>query len=93
MKKALLLALSVFALSGCYQNAQIDQSKLCIASTDEEAKKCTAGELILFKPSHWGNEQLPLNIAAAYCDFNHQVIYNNSGLICTYTDKRLSLVN
>ena len=93
MKKSLLLALSVFALSGCNQTAQIDQSKICIASSDEEVKKCTTGELIIFKPSRWGNEQLPLNIAGAYCDFNYQVMYNNSGLICVFTDKRLSLVN
>ncbi|MAC99651.1 MAG: hypothetical protein CMK76_07200 [Pseudomonadales bacterium] len=47
----------------------------------------------LFKPSRWGSEQLPLNIAGAYCDFNYQVMYNNSGVICVFTDKRLSLVN
>jgi hypothetical protein len=93
MKKLALFTFSVLALAGCNQQSQIDQSKMCIVSTDSEAKKCTSGEMILFKPSRWGSEQLPLNIAAAYCDFNYQVMYNNSGVICVFTDKRLSLVN
>jgi len=65
---------------------------MCIISTDSEVKKCKSGELVLFKPSRWGNEQLPLGIAGAYCDFNYQIMHNNSGLICVYTDKRLSLI-
>lgn len=80
-------------LAGCNQKSQIDQSKMCIVSTDSEAKKCASGEMILFKPSRWGSEQLPLNIAGAYCDFNYQIMYDNSGVICVFTDKRLSLVN
>lgn len=94
MKKIiLLLILAVLALTGCNQKTQIDQSKMCMFSTDEEAKQCKAGELAWLKPSSWGNEQLPLSAAAAYCDFNYEVMYNNSGVICVFTDKRLSLVN
>lgn len=46
-----------------------------------------------FKPNQWGNEQLPFNVAAAYCDFNYDVMYSSAGVICVFTDKRLSLVN
>ena len=56
MKKLALIAFSVLVLAGCNQQSQIDQSKMCIASTDSEAKKCTSGEMILFKPSRWGSE-------------------------------------
>ncbi len=93
MKKIALLILAALALTGCNQKAQIDQSKMCTFSTDDEAKKCKSGELAWLKPSRWGNEQLPLSAAAAYCDFNYEVMYNNSGVICVFTDKRLSMVN
>ena len=93
MKRILLIAISVFVLTGCNQKNNIDQSKICIYSTDKEAKQCKAGELSWFKPSRWGSEQLPLSVAGAYCDFNHEVMYNNSGVICVFTDKRLNLVN
>lgn len=93
MKKIAFITLAAIALVGCNQKAQIDQSKMCIYSTDEEAKQCKSGEMSWFKPSRWGNEQLPLNVAGAYCDFNYEVMCNNSGVICVFTDKRLLLVN
>ena len=93
MKKIALTTFAALALAGCNQKAQIDQSKMCIYSTDEEAKQCKSGEMSWFKPGRWGSEQLPLNVAAAYCDFNYEVMFNNSGVICVFTDKRLSLVN
>ncbi len=93
MKKIALLSLSLLALAGCNQKAHVDQSQLCTYSTDEEAKQCKAGEMSWFKPNQWGNEQLPFNVAAAYCDFNYDVMYSSAGVICVFTDKRLSLVN
>lgn len=98
MKKLAIFSLTALVLAGCNLQAQmgqskIDQSKLCIYSTDEVAAKCKPGELSWFAPSSWGNEQSPLIVAAAYCDFNYQVMYNNSGVICVFTDKRLSIVN
>ncbi len=93
MKKIILLMFTVLSLAGCGQQAQVDQSKICIYGSDEEAKECTAGEMSWFQPSRWGNEQLPLNVAAVYCDFNYEVMYNNSGVICVFTDKRLSLLD
>ncbi|MGR5064696.1 lipoprotein [Photobacterium sp. DNB22_13_2] len=95
MKRIVIITLAVLALAGCNQqaNVQVDQSKLCAFSTDVEAKACKAGELAWFRPSTWGNEQLPLNVAAAYCDFNYDVMYNNAGVLCVFTDKRLSMLN
>ncbi|WP_434141325.1 hypothetical protein [Pseudomonas luteola] len=96
-KMAGILVLAV-ALTGCWKASdksvsEVDQSKICIANSDTEAKKCTPGQLFYLQPQSWGNEQLPLNITAAYCDFNHPVVYNNAGVICVFTDKRLHLMN
>jgi hypothetical protein len=94
MKKVLLIGISAILLSACNQGSpKVDQSKMCIYSTDEQAKECESGELSWFKPSRWGSEQLPLNVAGAYCDFNYPIMSNNSGVICVFTDKRMRLVN
>lgn len=83
-----VIALSAVCLSGC--GSSIDQSSVCVYSTDHEATQCKSGQLSYFKPNRWGNEQLPLNVAAAYCDFNHQVVFNNSGVLCVFTNERVS---
>ena len=82
-------------LSGCGGGSpkQIAQDEICVYSSDADAKQCKEGQLSLFKPGSWGNEQLPLMVAAAYCDFNYQVTQNNSGVICVFTTKRLRLVD
>lgn len=90
MKKIVNILTALFLMSGCNQQAKIDQSDMCVYSTDEEAKQCKKGEMALFKPSRWGNEQLPILAAASYCDFNYEVMYNNAGLICVFTDERIS---
>ncbi|HBG92758.1 MAG: hypothetical protein A3J81_02655 [Nitrospirae bacterium RIFOXYB2_FULL_43_5] len=96
MKKTITTAVVVLVslfITGCNQsNPKIDQRKLCQVSDDAGAKQCKAGELVYFAPKVFGNEQLPLNIAAAYCDFNYQVMHTKGGVLCVFTDKRLSLV-
>lgn len=99
----MLLSTCVFlsvALSGCMPKAdapppaqpKIDQSKICAFADDSQAKKCSEGELALFQPKSWGSEQLPLNVAAVYCDFNYPVMHNNAGLLCVFTKKRMHLL-
>ena len=91
MKKITLASaiLATTLFTGCNLNSNTEQSKICLFSTDEEAKKCKNGELSYFSPDRWGNEKLPLNVIATYCDTNHQVIMNNSGVICTFTNERI----
>ncbi|RUO20165.1 hypothetical protein [Aliidiomarina haloalkalitolerans] len=99
MKKLALLAFFSLTLTACSQeeivvveevkDTRIDQSNICIYSTDDEAKLCVAGKLSFFKPTRWGNAQLPILVAAAYCDTNYQVIYNESGVLCVFTDERM----
>ena len=94
MKKILFIFSTLFLLSACNnQTLKVDQSKLCHVQTDEQAKSCNSGELILFQPRSFGNEQLPLMIAAAYCDTNYQIMHTKGAVMCVFTDKRLSLTN
>ena len=65
------------------------QGKLCVFSDNAAAAKCKDGELAYFSPDSWGNEQLPLGVIALYCNTNAQVLFNKSGVVCTFTDKRL----
>ena len=93
MKKLAVLT----ALAGCKEQAAqklpVDQSRICVYSNDEEARKCVNGELSFFNPTRWGNEQLPLFAVAQYCDTNYNITYNNAynnaGVVCVFTDKRV----
>lgn len=93
MKLALTMGvlLVVFALigySGQFGSA-IDQSSVCLFDSEETAKQCKEGQLSFFQPSTFGNEQLPLIAAASFCDFNHQVIQTNGGVVCVFTGQRM----
>ena len=94
MRKLLVTLTAITLLSACNnQTAKIDQSKLCHVQTDAQAKACPTGELMFFQPSSFGNEQLPVMIAAAYCDSNYQIMHTSGAVMCVFTDKRLTLVN
>lgn len=89
------ILLGLFSLlSACTpEQTKIDQSQVCMYQNDEQAKACPAGKLSYFQPSTWGNEQLVLNAAVVYCDFNYQVMHTNAGVICTHTHERLHLLS
>lgn len=94
MNKLILITIASLLLMGCLQQPKVDQAKICLYTTNEEAKQCKAGELSWFRPpSNMENAQLPLNVAGVYCDFNYPLMYNNAGVICVFTDKRFSLLN
>ena len=61
----------------------VGKSTYCAASTPEEVDQCRNGELILFAPDMFGNEQLPLVFIAQYCDTEKPVFFNKSGVVCT----------
>lgn len=94
LAKLLLLSATALSLSACFDSATpIDQSGLCTFSTDPQAERCKAGQMAWFRPeqNQLISEQAALSVAATYCDFNHQVMYNRAGVLCVFTDQRLSV--
>jgi hypothetical protein len=85
-----LSTLFTLALAGCsdVRSASIDQDSLCTCSNQAQAAKCREGQLSFFQPATFGNEQLPLIAAAQYCDFRHQVMHTQGGVVCIYTARR-----
>ncbi|MCW4153706.1 hypothetical protein OM427_29815 [Halomonas sp. 18H] len=95
---ALFLA-TPFFLSGCFtdypQFQTIDQSELCIASTDKQAMECPEGKLFMARLTQ-ANRDLrafnTLNTAALYCDTNHPIFENDAGIICVMTHERIDML-
>ena len=68
---------------------EIDQSNVCLADgLDNLGENCKEDDILIFTPTVYGNEQLPLIVVAVACNLNHQVLMNNSGVVCTFTSKR-----
>ncbi len=96
MRKSSILILTALTvlIAGCDKmksDTNIDQSDVCVVSkiNKDEIQKCTSGKLIFISPQTWGSEKVPIELSAFFCDTNHQIIYNNSGVLCVYTDKRM----
>lgn len=88
----LLLSTVSLSLSACVDDGpRIDQSGLCSYNSDPQAERCKPGQMAWFRPDQGQliSEQMALSVAAAYCDFNHQVMYNRAGVLCVFTDQRL----
>lgn len=80
------VGLGCLVLTGCFESlgrvSSIDQSTVCRFNDTEAAKQCKHGQLAFFQPERFGNEQLPLMVAATYCDFSHPIIHNAGGVVC-----------
>ncbi|ERI49711.1 hypothetical protein N878_10895 [Pseudomonas sp. EGD-AK9] len=90
-----LLSAAALSLTACFDKEPEDvTNKLCIYNTDPQAERCKAGQMAWFRPDNDQliSEQAALSVAAAYCDFNHEVMYNRAGVVCVFTDKRLDSV-
>jgi hypothetical protein len=68
-------------------------SKLCAFSNDDEAVKCQPGQIALYVPNSWGNEQLPIIYAAKYCDFNFPIVHTNGAVSCVFFKGRTVVKN
>lgn len=67
------------------------QDKLCVVQSGDDAKaSCKEGQILLFRPARWGNEQLPITVSSVFCDFNHPIVWNDGGVTCVFTTRRLS---
>ncbi|MGO2132318.1 MAG: hypothetical protein ACTH3D_05380 [Halomonas sp.] len=99
LKLAALLIGAPLLLTGCLsdypQFQAVDQTKLCVASTDEEAMQCPEGELFmarLLQPNPEIRAFNALNTAALYCDTNHPIFENQAGVMCVMTHDRFELL-
>ncbi|MEI7843879.1 MAG: hypothetical protein WCI39_12720 [Gallionellaceae bacterium] len=93
MKKVIAATvIATLALTGCLgkedAKTPINQKETCMFSQIGSAT-CAEGQLALFTPNSWGNEQLPLYAASVFCDFNHPVVQNNGGVLCVFTKQRI----
>ncbi len=91
--RALMLtttAVATLTLGGCGGGKpKIDQNHLCVFSDEASAKKnCHTGDVALYAPSTFGNEQLPLMMIAGYCDTNAPIQFNKGGFVCRYDSVR-----
>jgi hypothetical protein len=76
-------------ITGCGETkATVDNSSLCVVKVFDTIPQCEEGKPIAFLPASWGNDQLPLYFIALHCDFNHQIVYNDGGVVCIYTAQR-----
>lgn len=49
-----------------------------------DTRGCRPGDTLLFVPSSWGNEQLPVTFAALKCDFSKEITLTKGGVACIY---------
>lgn len=92
------MLLKIFALGFISFSAQagifgteknIKQDTLCsVSSPDEAVAQCQEGDVLLYTPPMFGNEQLPVTIAGYMCDFNHPIVWNVGGVSCIFTTAR-----
>lgn len=90
-----LLGAATLSLTACFDKTPDETlSTLCIYNTDAQAQRCKAGQTAWFRPENGQpvSEQTALSVAAAYCDFGQQIMHNRAGLVCVFTDQRLSSV-
>jgi hypothetical protein len=94
MKKVILItaALSLL-LVGCEGKSispNVAQDSACYFMDIDSAKtSCKNGQVAVFAPSRWGNEQLPIYAASNFCDFRFSIVQTNGGVSCIFTDTRL----
>ncbi|MBD3898069.1 hypothetical protein IEI94_19635 [Halomonas sp. ML-15] len=98
MKRIALCFMAPFLLTGCLpeqESSAVDQSEICIVSSDEQALECPEGELFLARFADMANAHSAyrtLNTAALYCDTNHSIFKTDAGVLCVLTHQRLDLL-
>lgn len=87
-----LIAAAFWGGNPILRSWQIDQASLCLFANDQQAANCKDGELAYYKPESARSGQAILNVAAAYCDIRYQVLQNEGGVLCVFTDERRHLM-
>ncbi|MBA6292236.1 hypothetical protein H4J58_01130 [Colwellia sp. MB3u-70] len=69
--------------------SDLENRKLCTVSDASKAYlNCSDGDIVLFTPERWGNEQFPIKIAAYICNFDKPIVHNKSAVACVFTSAR-----
>jgi len=63
---------------------EVDQTSFCLAKETASVTQCRPGQKVVFLPSSWGNEQLPILFAALNCDLRYTVALTHGGVTCIY---------
>lgn len=89
-----LVGTGVWLLSpfGNSADTGIDQSKVCVVESDQDAADCEEGSTILARFSDSEPAVAAtriINTAALYCDTNYQVTTTENGLLCVITHERM----
>ncbi|EGU41576.1 hypothetical protein [Vibrio scophthalmi] len=83
------LSISSFSASAAFGINSIDQAKVCqFANGDEAQDRCKDGDVAMWTPQTFGNEQTPLYYVSLFCDFDAPIIHNIGGVSCIFTTKR-----
>ena len=78
--------------------ARVDQSSVCVASSDEQALDCPEGGLFMARlalsdvdvQNPLILESRLLNTMALYCDSNHEIHHTQAGVLCVLTHERIN---
>nr|PMI52312.1 hypothetical protein BCU43_19900 [Vibrio lentus]PMI89476.1 hypothetical protein BCU35_23040 [Vibrio lentus]PMI98573.1 hypothetical protein BCU32_16865 [Vibrio lentus] len=58
------------------------------ANGDEANAKCKDGDVAMWTPNSFGNEQLPILYISLFCDFEAPITHTVGGVSCIFTTKR-----
>ncbi|MDO5532197.1 hypothetical protein [Sutterella sp.] len=62
--------------------------KICVVNSLEKTAGCRKGDIVLFRPDFFGNEQMPVSFAAAVCDFTKTVSLTKGAVACVFAGLR-----
>lgn len=78
----------LFALCALFAGNLIAAEKVCLVLNDEDAEFCTVGKPLVYLPSRFGNEQMPIHFSSLYCDPNKPIALTKGGVYCTFSGKK-----
>jgi len=62
----------------------LKQDEYCETQEITAPAHCEPGQRVVFLPSRFGNEQLPVLFAAENCDLRYSVVLTNGGVTCVF---------
>lgn len=101
MKKVLTLTgLSLATLFFVACSDEVKNSKqagnyknhICLVENLNDAQYiCEDGDVMLYRPTRWGNEQLPVVASAFSCNFNFPIVTSNGGVSCVFQNRNIKI--